>query len=426
MTLLPFILLHHIFTGRNLRGLIQRFGFFGKNVAGLRQTQRIWFHAASVGEVQAAKALINEVEKRDIRADLIISTMTEQGYLVASSQLGSKALCIYAPIDLPWIADRFIQTLRPSLYVCLETELWPNILNRLNKCGIQALLLNGRMTERSFQRYRKVHGFMGQILQCFSQISTIQPSDAEKYIALGAQPQKVMVNGNAKYDLPLARAQDSLYRTAPDAAPGNNKSQSDLLPGVSPEQPLLVAGSTHTGEEEMLAAAYQLVKQQIPGIVFVIAPRHLQRLEAIEQLLTSLDLRHQRLSQLSGELPKKLDIILVDCMGELIRLYQLATYVFCGGSLIDRGGHNIMEAAACGKTPIYGPYMSDFQDARTMLEAQDAGCPVSSVTELAEKILFFANHPDRLKEYGERALAVATAQAGAATLQTQIIINNLH
>jgi len=370
----------------------------------------IWLHGASVGEVQLAWILIKELAKILPDANFVLSTMTEQGMEVAGKQAGEKVRCIYAPLDLAGMVGRAIQKIRPALYICLETELWPAFLLEAKRSGVKLVLLNGRLSERSFQRYKLVTGFMARILSCFSMISVIRLTDAKRYMSLGAPPEKVRVLGNAKYDqdmASLALESDEQYRAWLNLHPG---------------QPLLVAGSTHTGEEEMLLAVFQDLKKASgrQDMVWVVAPRHLQRLAEVAGMLEKKRVPYERLSQVKVS-KRRTDIILVDSMGDLAGFYSIATYVFCGGSLVERGGHNIMEAAIFGKPVFYGPSMKDFSDAAELLESAGGGFQVNGPEALTESILYFMDHPEEYETAGRRAREIAASQQGAARKQALLV-----
>lgn len=411
-----------LLTGKRLAGFRQRMGFFHP-AHEWRHRQRLWFHAASVGEVQVAKALITALQGMEVPADIIITTVTEQGLRAANRELGATALCLYAPIDLPWVVERFLGTLRPTVYICLETELWPTILHQIKAHGIPALLLNGRLSLNSCRRYHKVATFMKQVVNCFTAASVIRDHDRERFVALGLQPDKIAVHGNAKFDLPLESLfhhHDSLSGLSGEALRIAAVTHYQRLLGLTEGQPVLIAGSTHSGEEALLLTAYQALLPTIPDLVLIVAPRHLDRLQQLKAEWHSLGIAFQSLSQVlsSGRTAR---LIVIDRMGELARLYAVATYVFCGGSLVPRGGHNIMEAAMWGKPPIYGPHMFDFMDARTLLEEHQAGYAVSDVHALITTIVEFHRHPDTYQQAAQRALAIAMAQQGAASKQAEMI-----
>jgi len=406
----PILLLYSICTGRYREGLVQRLGFVGTDWKDHDGALRIWLHGASVGEVLLAGLLIKELAAILPEADFVLSTMTEQGMEIARKQAGDKVRCIYAPLDLVGIVDRAIRRIQPTVYICLETELWPAFLLQAKKSGCKLVILNGRLGERSSRRYQLAKGLMTKMLACFSVISVIRPSDAKRFISLGAEPEKVRVLGNAKYDQDmesLASESEEQYRSWLNLHPG---------------QSLLVAGSTHTGEEEMLLRVFQDLKKAtgMQNLVWVVAPRHLQRLPEVEAMFKQKQVPFERLSDMKSS-ERKTDTILVDSMGDLAGIYSIASYVFCGGSLVERGGHNIMEAALFGKPVFYGPSMKDFSDAAELLESVGGGFPVKGPDALTESILYFMDHPKEYDTAGRRALEIAATQQGSARKQAELV-----
>jgi 3-deoxy-D-manno-octulosonic-acid transferase len=410
ITGLPFFLLYSFGTGRYRDGLGQRLGFIRVEGRKQKNAMTIWLHGASVGEILLASILIREIAAMLPEAEFVLSTVTEQGMEVARKQVGDKVRCIYAPLDLIGIVDRVIQKIKPSLYVCLETELWPALLLRAKRADVKIVLLNGRLSERSLQRYRLIKGLMGKIVKCFSMIVVIQQSDALRYMTLGAEPEKVRVLGNAKYD-------QDVEHLAPES-----REQYRFWLNMHPGQPLFVAGSTHTGEEEMLLTVFQDLKKStgMQDLIWVVAPRHMQRLPEVEAMLERKLVPFERLSELKNS-ERRTDTVLVDSIGDLAGFYSIASYVFCGGSLVERGGHNIMEAAIFGKPVFYGPSMKDFSDAAELLESVGAGFPVSGPEALTESILYFMDHPEKYSTAGKRAFGIARAQQGAARKQAALV-----
>ena len=402
-------LLHSAITGKNRSGLGERFGFIKNQVAaGKRKKYRIWLHAASVGEVQVARALIIELKKILPEADVVLSTVTEQGKAVAQKQLDQDVACIFAPFDLPFSVSRALNIIKPTVYVCLETELWPTMLVYARRSGCRLLLVNGRISEKSYKNYLRFKGLAREILPLFSQISTIQAVDAERFSSLGAHPEQIVVSGNAKYDLSGA----ALEKIAVD----DYRKLLNLRPG----QTVLVAGSTHTGEEELLVGVYLRLKKEVPDLIMIAAPRHLERLPEIEAFLVREKVAFERLSAIKLQ-QRSEDVVLVDTMGDLAGLYSQATFVFCGGSLVPRGGHNIMESAAWGKPVFYGPCMKDFIDAKELLESKSAGCTVYSADELYDRLFNLIKDPIAYQHMVAQSKMVALAHRGSAARQAQLI-----
>lgn len=418
----PFFSLYTWLFGHSCAELRQRLGAFNTDFE--RKHHRcVWFHAASVGEVQAVVAILAAMQDMGIKADIVITTVTKQGLLAAKRQCMDQAYCLFAPIDLPWVVERFIRRLDPSLYVCLETELWPNMLRLAKGHQIKTLLLNGRLSKKSLRKYLWGKPFVRQILACFDAAAVIHSLDLERYLALGFDHHKIDVYGNAKYDLPLNKIAGSAptKEILSDASiRESTRVHYRAALDLAPDQPLLLAGSTHAGEEAILISVLESLLPKIPNLVLLLAPRHLDRLDQVKTALQRKQIKFQTFSQaLHGQ--RNTQVIVLDRMGELAKLYAVATYVFCGGSLTPQGGHNIMEPAIWGKSPFYGPNMQDFRDARELLEEANAGFTVHDGQELSAKIWYLHRHQEEFQQAANRALAVSSQQQGSAHKQAMLV-----
>jgi len=338
---------------------------------------RIWIHAASVGEVQAARALIHGLLQRNERLEVLVTTMTRQGRAVAAEQLPAQVICETAPLDTPWAVASAVQRIKPDLYICLETELWPELLARLDREEIPRLLLNGRMSERSSKRYQLIAATMSRVLDHFAGIAVITEQDASRYRKLVSVPQQVKVCGNMKY-----------AQSAHNPAKARAKYTQLLDVGTSS---VFICGSTRTGEEKLLVPVYKaLVSQAAYPVIWIIAPRHLDRLSQVEKLLQDSELGYTLFSKCCSS-GRTENIVVVDEMGKLAQLYAVGDYIFCGGSLVARGGHNIMEPVQMEKPVFFGPWMDDFSDAVELVLKAGAGFQVESAAELAEKLVSFVD-----------------------------------
>ncbi len=399
----PVFLVYSGITGKHRAGLRQRLGFYNDLKPPTAGTPTIWIHGASVGEVMAARILAVKIKTEFPDATLVLSTVTEQGLKIAQKQFGDMANCVLAPLDLPGAVARAADTIRPDIYICLETELWPNLLAQLQTGNTKLFLLNGRLSERSSRRYRLMKGFIREVLTGFDTIAAITAADAERFISLGADKDKVTITGNSKYDLPKPGSTDTLR--------ANWRQQLTL----DDKQPVLIAGSTHTGEEEMLLEVFHRLESTLTDLVLIIAPRHLTRLQEIRGFLNDAQTDHDILSSVKRN-GRQTNIIIVDTIGELAELYSAADFIFCGGSLVPRGGHNIIEAAIWGIPVFYGPNMKDFTDATQLLEG-NGGIMVKTHLELAEKIEELFMHPHLYDQVAKAARLTARAQQGAADQQ---------
>ncbi len=371
----------------------------------------VWIHAASVGEIQAARVLITTL--MSVRSDLhfVVTTMTKQGHRVAINQLPHDTTCLLAPLDVPVIVRNALKKIRPEAYVCLETELWPAMLMEARRTGVKMTLLNARMSEKSYKNYCKLPGFIGDILKGFSSIGAISKKDADRFTGLGFDHSLVSITGNAKYDLVTSNRQSVITKYT---------SLLNLDNTV-----VFICGSTREGEEEILSRTYKKIQQHCKKeLLWILAPRHLERLPQIKAYLQTHKLTFDLYSELKTN-KRRHSIVIIDNMGELADLYAVGNFNFCGGSLVDKGGHNIMEAAKWDKPVYFGPSMKDFHDAVQLLEPAGAGFKITDGDSLAELIVSHMENP-AVYEKACRAAARITAQHyGAARRQSEMVINLL-
>ncbi len=371
----------------------------------------IWLHAVSVGEVGAVEPLVTAIKERHPQLKLLVSTVTETGNHLAHKCLkGAKGAdeIVYFPLDVNFISQRMIKRVKPRLFIMAETEIWPNFLRCLTKHNIPAVIINGRISAKSYRNYRLVKFFIRRVLadiDCFSMQSEM---DAERIKGMGAIPKRVLVSGNLKFD-----------RLPQVVKPAHEK---DLLAslGIEPAAPVFIAGSTHAGEDAIILKAYKRLLSDRPELVLIIAPRHLERLSSIEELVKQHGLTSVRKSSIINKRDDNA-IILLDTIGELAQLYSIAGLVFVGGSLVPTGGHNILEPAAYGQPVLFGPYMNNFLHCAKLLKDAGAGIEVNGLTQLvSEAQRLLADEPLRTK-LGEAAREVVKQNRGA-TQRTLAII----
>jgi 3-deoxy-D-manno-octulosonic-acid transferase len=321
----------------------------------------------------------------------------------------AAATCLYFPLDYPWVVHQVIARLQPCLFLMVETEIWPNFLRELSRQTIPAILVNGRLSPRSFRGYRRLQLFMRRVLPSITAFSMQTKLDAERIIAIGAEPSRVQITGNIKYDLalePLTNADAHALRA-------------DL--GIG-EAPVFMAGSTHRGEEEIVLAAYLQARAQVPALRLLLAPRHLDRLDEIEALLRKHQLigqrcSHRRLSSQHNTAP----VLLLDTLGELANLYAIGTVVFVGGSFVPIGGHNVLEPAAHRKAILFGPHMHNFhQIAAALLDAGGAA-QVHNPEALGEHVSRLLLQPECCQALGEAAYQVLCDNQGAIARTVELI-----
>ena len=392
--------------GRFAYGIAQRLGrYAGVNMAVRPGARTIWLHASSVGEVQAAIILTGALLDTLSDVTIVVSSTTEQGHRLANDRLPA-AICLMAPLDLPQAVRRALRTVRPDCYVCLETEIWPVMLTEARRAGIPMLLLNGRMSSRSFRRYLRIRGYLASLLDGLQQVAVISETDGQRYAALGVPESRLRVCGNLKHDIEAV-------------APDQVRAASRQRLGVDAER-VFLCGSTHEGEEEQLLEGFRALATLGPA-VWVIAPRHLERLSAVETLLRKAGLGFDRFSTLKEGQTRRANVVVVDTMGDLADLYAGGDYVFCGGSLVERGGHNIVEAARWGRAVYFGPHMKDFQDVADLLVQMGGGFQVADGHALTDLLLAHANAPEQYAVACACAADMAARQRGAVACQAELV-----
>ncbi|PIE60203.1 MAG: hypothetical protein CSA32_00070 [Desulfobulbus propionicus] len=401
----PVLFVYAFITGKHREGLRQRLGWYPLCPESTKR--RIWLHAASVGEVQAARVLIAALSKQYPEAELLLTTTTIHGRKFAEQQF-EGVICLLAPLDVPGIVGRAVRQLRPDVYLCLETELWPVLLQKLARGKVPTLLLNGRMSQRTVATYQRFSWLFRQILIHYQRIAVISEQDEQRFCSVGVPCQKIEVTGNLKYD-----------RVLPDNFLEITAQYQQFL-GLKGQETVFVAGSTHESEEEMLCPVFEALLQRGDAL-WIVAPRDLQRVASLVAMFQEKGMSVDLMSVLRKGRRRTNRIVLVDTFGDLFLLYSLGTYVFCGGSLTGDRGHNIMEPALWGKSVFYGPSMDDFRDARDMLEAAGAGFTVASAAELQKKIFYFIEHQEAYQQACDAARATADAQQGAVARQIELV-----
>lgn len=376
----------------------------------MRGSPRIWIHAVSVGEVNVAGAVIQALKQIMPHCAVILSTTTAHGQAVAVEKLGGQAVCVYAPLDFILSVQHAFSVLKPDIFVCLETEIWPNWLMTAHRMGIKTALVNGRLSVRSIHRYLKIRPLMKEILAKMDVFSMIHAEDAKRIHLLGAPAQNISVGGNAKYEL---------LRTTTEAATAEAMKKRYR---IQPDQPVLVAGSTRGAEGGIVLRMFKRLLTRFPQALLIIAPRHLNRVPEISEWARSLELSCQFRTQIDEDhAPRTASVVIVDTIGELQAIYGIASVVFCGASLVPLGGQNILEAAVWGKPVLYGPSMDDFRDARELLESVGGGIEVADEAELAEKVAYYFSRPDEASGIGLRARQAVLSQSGAAGRHAAVI-----
>ncbi len=402
----PFLLLVILITGKHRRGLSERLGCYRKTDT--INSLRIWIHAASIGEISVARQLIARLEELAPETTFVLTTMTIHGRDFARSVLPASIPVYLAPLDVPLIVERAVRLVRPVVYVCLETELWPMLHGSLVRAGTASVLLNGRLSEKSIKSYLRFHFLFSPVVSAYDHIAAISEQDRTRFLLLGARRESVIVTGNVKDD------------TAPPAAATSVRNGWRRVLQIDGEATVIIAGSTHAPEEELLVP---LIKSDVERArIWILAPRHLRRLEDVERLLAQQGLASDRLSRLKDGGSRHASVVLVDTMGDLASLYSVASCAFVGGSLTAYGGHNVMEAARWGTVVFFGPHTEDFQEAAGALAAGGGGIRVGSADELAEQLHRLLQDRREREERGRQAQAVAQSRRGAIETQARLVV----
>jgi 3-deoxy-D-manno-octulosonic-acid transferase len=393
----------------------QRLGFHSQETIHSRhQRPMVWIHAVSVGEVGVASTLIGALDQVRSGLGIVVSSTTPHGYELAQQKLTHRATCIYFPLDFIASVRRALRHVRPDIIVCLETELWPNFLGEARRLGIPTLLINGRISEGSFRRYRKILPLMKPLLENFSALAMVSSNDAKRVIGIGASAARVTVTGNMKGA--------GLVEQADTSRAEDLRQKLQLKSGQS----VLVAGSIRDRELSWLPEIYSQLLRERNDLVGIFAPRHLNRLGRLEAWLKRQGLEFQRLSSLvNGSEKRTTATILVDGVGKLFDLYGLGDLIFCGGSLVPLGGQNILEPAAWGKPVFYGPYMDNFLEASELLETAGCGIMVQDRDELLTQLRHFLANPEALKAMGSNGRAAMSDRNRIAIRQAELVCDVL-
>jgi 3-deoxy-D-manno-octulosonic-acid transferase len=368
----------------------------------------LWVHAVSVGEVNAAIQLLRRLREKYPATPIVLSTITDTGQKVASAKVPEGVRVVYLPFDINWILERSFGRVNPRLIIVIETELWPNFFRLAHKRNIPVMVLNGRISEKSSKGYKKISFFMKKVLSCVSEFSMQSDLDAERLRAIGADEKKVRVSGNFKFDMEFS---------------GEMPAWTSAVKG-----PVIVAGSTHKGEEELILAAYLENLPRFPDLRLILAPRHPERFNEVVDLLRTKKIPFVRRSELAsrslaGE-PFAERVLLLDTVGELSFVYRIADIAIIGKSFTGIGGQNPLEPAYWGKPILCGPHMENFPFVR---EFYDKGAAFEvQPSSLSEKLGHFLAQPDIARAAGERARRLYESKSGAVGRAMEVIEKYVH
>jgi 3-deoxy-D-manno-octulosonic-acid transferase len=404
----PYLLYQAIRYRKYIGSLTQRMGFLPVSF-NFDGDESIWIHAVSVGEVLTARAILPQLRERHPRLRIFLSTTTMTGQQIARTNVQFVDEVFYFPFDFGFIVNRTLRLVKPRLFIMMETEIWPNLLRACHRTGVRTALVNGRISSRSYPRYRLAPWFFRRVLGHIDRCCMQSEESARRIIDIGADRDRVVVTGSLKFD--------SLER--PSAAPEAGQYRMSGAPRVlryfrmAPDRPVIVAASTLKGEEEPVLEAFQRIRTSMPNALLIIAPRKPERFDDVERLTRRSGWNVARRSELRVDAEPQNDVVILDSIGELAQLFQAATVVFVGGSLVDAGGHNILEPAVFGKPIVFGPYMSNFAEiARTFLDS-GAAIQVRGPRELELALVDLLGDPVRRASLGAAARALVEANRGA-------------
>lgn len=394
---LPWWLFQMARLGKYRAGFQERMGAVPARLQQAANEGCIWIHAVSVGEVLAISRLVGELGRQYPERSVFVSTTTATGQALARQRFGEPR-AFYVPLDFRFALRPYLARLRPSLLILAETEFWPNLLHLAKKSGVAVAVVNARISDRSFPRYRRFGWFFSRVLENVDLFLAQTEEDALRLKGIGAREGRVAVSGNLKFDIRLS--------TGSPLTVGLHKA-------IAAESPVIVCGSTTEGEEELVLTAFREVLQQFPQAVMILAPRHPERFEKVAGLIASSGLKLTRRSAWQPELPLAPgSIFLLDSVGELASVYELADVAFVGGSLIPLGGHNILEPAQHGVPVLTGPHTFNFREIVRLFE-QGGGLRVVTAENLGGTVVELLSSPKERKLLGSRARELFVQNTGA-------------
>ena len=417
LLLLPFALCYLLFKPKLWGEVKERIGLFPQRVnnylKGLKQEKKdlIWVHAASVGELMMAKTIIGESVNKYSNIGYLVSTNSSSGMKMAAQLFGSEKH-ILIPLDLPWIMKLLVSRIKPKVTILVEFEAWPNFIDNLSRIGSKIVLVNASMNKKIIKSYNYFPGLLTTTLNKLDFLGMQSEEEAEKVKALGVEQSKIIITGNMKFDN-YFKAKDKM---------GASELKDRLQ--IPRNAPILIAGSTHSGEEEMLFRIYPEIKKEIKDLLLIIAPRHLERTEEVKLLgesynfkmveRTKFDTPGFRWSFADG-------IIILDTIGELADLYTIATIAFVGGSLVNIGCHNILEPVIHCKPVLFGPFIQNVTEFAELLIENQIGTMVNNEDELKNKILLLLQDENRRREIRGKAEELLAIEKGAVKRSIKII-----
>lgn len=409
IVLLVFVLPYYTYRLFTEKGFALRFKqqVFGRiedeEIAKVIRKDCIWIHGASVGEIVATSPLVKQIRHEMPNRPILVSAFTVGGYNMAKQIIPEADAIIYFPLDLPFVAESLVKRIHPGVFMPVETELWPNFLRAIRERHIPVMMVNGRISEKSVKNYRYLYGIWDDMLNTVTRFCMQSSIDADYIAHLGANKQKIFVTGNTKFDQTYAEV------TPEDLA----KYRYEL--GLKQDYPIIVAGSTHPGEEKILLESFKEVRKRYPHARLIIAPRKTARAEEIAKLAAHYGYEtgfRSKMQEVQGE-REEYPLLIIDTIGELGRIYAVGDVVYVGGSFSNTGGHNVLEPAAHAKPILVGPSMQNFKDSYALLSKVKACKMVGTNAELTSEMLDIINNDARREQMGAASLQVIKENRGA-------------
>ena len=413
------ILIIPVFAIRSIRerGFTERIrqslGFFPEHALDkVAKKNCIWVHAASVGEIVATSPLIKEFRQEFPKSPILVSVVTTSGYEMANRIIKDADSIIYFPLDLPFVAANVMRRIHPRVFLNVETELWPNFLNAARKLNVPVMMVNGRISEKSAKTYKYLYSVLTNMIKTVRLFAMQSPIDADYIRQLGAPDDLIIVTGNTKFD-----------QTYTDVTPEEkNKILSDF--GLNDSDGIFLAGSTHRNEENYVLGAFKKIREHHPNAKLVIAPRELLRTMEVVHICSKAGFKVATRTELQKRPPADEDIIILDTIGELGKVYSIGDVIYVGGSLVTHGGHNILEPAAHGKAIIVGHHMENFKDTHALFKNRNACITVNDPKELAEEAQKLFDDPKHRRQLEIETISIVRENRGASR-KSAILLRNL-
>jgi len=394
----------------------QRFGIYDRDLRVRLSKQRsTWLHAVSVGEVNIALKLANSLRALEPDFHCVLTTTTTTGFALANKSAPSWIDVVYTPLDYWPIMRRAFLVIRPARIVLVEAEVWPNLVARAHEYGVSTILVNARLSPRSERRFRRFRFFVAPTFRLLNLVCVQEADDVDRWVAIGVARDRIRAVGSIKYDPNGGSETPDVHRTTHQVAFDN----------AGQERPVLFGGSTHRGEEEILATIFLRLRQQFPSLQLFIAPRHVERLREIRAYLAALPMRVTLASEVAVNRESDADCIVLDSTGELQRWYTIATIVFMGKSLTAHGGQNPVEPIMAGKPVVFGPHMENFATLANTLVLKKGALQVDDVESLETTIVELLRDNKARQHLVQRAQEVLSEHEGA-TARTAVLIHKLN